>query len=278
MDDHFPAHRFAGSSTLRSLGLLWSVVSLGSLPLGCSAEELNPVPVEGASSSSGGGGVPNPPAYTRQVTRRSPFGGRVGNLMVDGDFEHSIVREGSSAQLGWLAINGVGMQTYLRGETGGLCRTGLRCAILPSGHSFWGKGTSAEGTGMIAEVWAKPPAQSLCSVVSPAMFYCNVQGGAQISLPPSSEEPDGDGWCQYRAALAAPSSRLCMWIDGLLPTGKFALVDAATLLPDDGTAPVRAPGPMPPERRQRIAATARWVRDRLPFGQPRPLEPKLGPR
>ena len=278
MDDPSPAHRLPGSPMIPRLVLLLTLVSAGSLPLGCSDEELRPVPIPGAGGSSGAGGAPVPPAYQRTVAKRNPFGGRLGNLLVDGDFEHSIIREGSGAQTGWLAFNGSGMQTYLRGETGGLCRTGLRCAILQSGHSFYGKGTSAQDTGMIAEVWAKPPAGSVCSVVSPALFQCNFQSGFQISLSPESEEPGADGWCQYRVAVSASSSRLCMWIDGLLPTGEIALVDSATLLPDDGTAPVRGAEPMAAERRQRVSAAARWVRDRLPFGRPPPIEPALGSR
>jgi hypothetical protein len=115
-------------------------------------------------------------------------------------------------------------------------------------------------------------------VVDPAMFHCNFQSGVQISLVPDNAQPGADGWCRYRATMGVQSSRLCMWIDGLLPVGEVALVDSVTLLPDDGTAPVRAPAAMPSQRRQRVAAAARWVRDRMPFGQPRPLDPSLGPR
>jgi len=266
------APRSFGSATAVGLALL---VALGLASAGCVSEELKPVPLT-TTGSSGSGGAPVPPAYKRTVEKRNPFGGRVGNLMVDGDFEHSIIREGSGAQIGWLAFNGDGMFTYLRGETGGLCRTGLRCAILQSGHSFYGKGTSAADGGMVGEVWAKVPAGKLCGVVRPALFYCNLSG-FEVSIPPVKDEPDDRGWCQYRVAVTGASRRMCMWIDATLDPGERALVDSVALLPTDGTAPVRGPAPMAPEREARVRAASRWVRDRMPFGRPPPLEPALGP-
>ncbi len=254
-----------------------AVLAIGwATPLGCASEELNPVPLT-TTSSSGAGGAPVPPAYRRTVAKRNPFGAQLGNLMVDGDFEHSIVREGSSAQLGWLAFNADGMFTYLRGETGGLCRTGLRCGILPAGNSFWGKGTSASQGGMIGEVWAKPPAGRPCAVVTPTLFYCNASG-FETPIPPADSGPGEDGWCHYRVAVSGASRRMCMWIDGLLDPGEQALIDSVALLPDDGTAPLQSPEPMAPARLARVRAAQRWVRDRLPFGRPRPIEPALGPK
>ncbi|MBW2456760.1 MAG: hypothetical protein JRI68_19745 [Deltaproteobacteria bacterium] len=270
------ARRSFGSPRAVRLIVVGALLVGCSTPIGCASEELNPVP-QTTTSSSGAGGAPVPPAYRRTVAKRNPLGGRVGNLMVDGDFEHSIIREGSGAQIGWLAFNGDGMFTYLRGETGGLCRTGLRCGILQSSHSFWGKGTSASEGGMIGEVWAKPPAGRPCGVVTPSLIYCTLSG-FQTTMPPVQDEPDGDGWCQYRVAVTGASRRMCMWIDGLLNPGEQALIDSVALVPADGTAPVRSPEPMAPDRLARARAAERWVRDRLPFGRPPPVEPVLGPK
>ncbi len=241
----------------------------------------NPVPVSTTTttttSASGGGGAgpQDAGAVKRTVSTRSPFGGPAGNLLVDGDFEFSIVLEGHGSQAGWNAFGGNG-QRYLRGETGGLCRTGLRCGVLVPGTMLYGRGTSANGTGMLASIWSKPPADQPCSVVQPYLVHCNFSGVA-TNLLPTSELPGADGWCGYHTSLKEQDTATCMIVENTLASSETALVDSAQIIPDDGTVSQRAMAPVGGERYLRFKRIGKWARDRLPFGRPLP-KPDIGPR
>jgi hypothetical protein len=260
---------------------------LAALLAGCRSDgTLAPAPrPEGSAGVTTGGAEPTPPSGTsglvprRTVGTRVPWGGPPGNLLVDGDFEHSIVPEGQGGQLGWFAFTTTNLaDAYLRGETGGVCKSGLRCAVLAPGTFLYGRGTSDKDVGLLAGIWAKPPAERPCRVVHPYLVQCNATVITGGDLAPVAAEPDADGWCEYRGAAAPITASMCMVVEAQLLPGETALVDAATLLPSDGKAPLPALGPLGSDRAARLAAVAARIRARLPFGAPsRPLHPDLGP-
>ncbi|MBW2528823.1 MAG: hypothetical protein JRI23_31900 [Deltaproteobacteria bacterium] len=101
---------------------------------GCQASEYtepDPAPLDGGALTTGGGQTSTPPdagARRRTVMTRNPWGGPPGNLVVDGEFELSVTPSGG--QTGWRAFHFSGGLRELQVETGGVCRGGLRCALL----------------------------------------------------------------------------------------------------------------------------------------------------
>src|SRR5690606_37838607 len=112
----------------------------------CPDETLNPLgaqPTSTATTDPSEGGAPPEGPHVRDVVIRNPFGGPSDNLLADGDFELSIVPEGNSGQYGWIAFKQSGAEQPLLAETGGLCKSGLRCGRLPKRSIVFGRGTSA---------------------------------------------------------------------------------------------------------------------------------------
>ncbi|MEZ4443610.1 MAG: hypothetical protein R3B72_31350 [Polyangiaceae bacterium] len=259
----------ASSATLLAL-------AAGLALVGCGSEKINPADSGATTSSSGSGGAGAGGAggssssgpVTRVVEERNPWGGPVGNLLVDGDFEFSIVLEGSSPQSGWLVFV-PGGQGYLQGETGGLCKSGLRCGKIQTGALLFGRATSALNAPMVASLWAKPAEGEGCNVIDHYYIYCSFQG-LQLPVPAVSETPDADGWCQYRGQIPPQSQSICAIIEMPVQVGlaTTALVDAATLLPDTtaSTQNIRGFEPAPAARRERLREVSKKVRERMPLG------------
>lgn len=221
-------------------------------------------PAEPGAGGSGGG--TGSVARRRTVGVRSPFGAHPGNLLLDGDFEFSAV---SGANLpGWMPIRwSSGGIVDLELETGGLCRSGMRCAIAERGVAFLGWGTAARGFGMAASIWAKVPAGRACDVVEPVVTQCWYVTGTQ--LLPVVAEPDADGWCRYEARLYPQETAACMYVETTLESGELALLDEAVIVPSTGAAPMSANrAPLRPDQRQRIQAALDLARARRPFGRP----------
>jgi hypothetical protein len=198
---------------------------------GCeSGEALAPVPVDGGD----GDAAPPPAAVSvkRTVTTRSPLGERAGNHLIDGDFELS-TDFGPGGQFGALGFNSDGSgQKELPVETGGLCRSGLRCAVVDATTLAFLRGASPRGKGSVASIWAKIPEGSKCTAVRAIVVTCDTAD--VIRVLPAQKTLD-QGWCQYRGAIAEMTQSACLYVDNTLPKGTTALLDAATLVPDDGT-------------------------------------------
>ena len=238
----------------------------------------NPAPRDGETAGVGAGPpTVGPQEFVRTVEVRNPLGGPPGNLLIDGDFEMSITFDGNAGQGAWYAFTN-STSAYLRGETGGLCKSGLRCAILEADTTLFGRGTAANGTGMIASVWVKPPEGSDCGVIEPTIVDCNF-AGLDTQLPPTSAAPDVDGWCEYRGGRPTASAATCMAIESTLQVGDRAIVDRAVVAPEDGTVPLSSPQPVLGERAERMYAISKRVRDLRAFGRPptSPLE-RIGER
>ncbi len=254
-------------------------VALALAAAGCSAvESVAPAPQKGAeepTTTSGGGGQGggggSAPAI-RTVSERNPWGGPAGNLLADGDFEMAIALDGGESPTGWVALGAKGDQRYLRGETGGLCRSGLRCGVLEPGVLLFGRGAAAAGVGMAASLWAKPPSGQGCDVVKASMVACDEPNFA-ADLKPSSKTPGADGWCSYQTTMPKNDRKQCMLIESTLQAGQTALVDGATLLPAPPPAQTVLQ-PLTGERAQRYQLAARRIRDMTPFGR---TQPRIAP-
>lgn len=254
----------------------FAVLAFGVLFAACrgGAERVDPLPSASSShgaSSSGAGGAGGAETAIRTVDVRSPWGGPPENLIVDGDFELSITVQGHGDANAWYAFTKSGTaERYLRGETGGLCRTGLRCAVLESNMVLFGRGTAPpKGRGLVATLWARPPEGKGCSVVLPSLLDCDAATFAS-KLKPTSESPDATGWCSYGASVAKVGTKRCVYVDSKLAAGEEALIDSVTFLADEasdvgGAGVTAAPEPAEPGAR----AVVQRVRGLLPFGRPR---------
>lgn len=260
--------------------LLVALCALGSAGLAsaCSEEKIAPAPSPGADASSGsggsgtGGGTVTPAGERiRTVETRNPWGGSPGNLLVDGDFEFSVVLEGHQPQSGWYVFESSGLgvqQGYLRGETGGLCKSGLRCARVSPNQILFGQGTAAKDEGMIAGLWVKVPEGSTCDIVSFSVVRCDFVNNFGMDVPPVSLEPDADGWCRYRGGVDAQPSATCAYITNNLGPEQTAIVDHATLVPADGTSPLPTMKALSGARAAKARAIIDTIRKRRPIGAP----------
>jgi hypothetical protein len=229
---------------LRTLLLALTAASLAIS--GCSVEEVvSPAPVDaglgldaGADAAADAEPSPLPDAGSakRTVMTRSPFGGPVANHFADGDFELSTSR--GSGQYGSRAFStgtSGGGEVDFAVETGGLCRSGLRCAIFAPKTALFLRGAAAPlGKGNLASFWAKVPAGKTCASVTAVMVTCDTLASGH-TIKATSAQPDAAGWCSYGARLAPSPSALCLYIQNKLTGAERALVDSAVLGPDDGT-------------------------------------------
>lgn len=273
---------------LRARAPAWELSALlaafGAL-LGCGGEAASVSPLAVDTGSDAGAqpvptGEPEPPPppgpppvdagpLVRTVFTRNPFGGPIGNLLADGDFELSVVPEGGAGQYGWRAFNGNGTaeRTFFA-ETGGLCRTGLRCAVLEPSMLLFGRGTAAAGgAGHVATMWAKLPPETTCDVVSVIAVECDTFITLKKLTPAG---PDAEGFCELAATIPPRQTAVCLYVDSNLTGEQRVLLDSAAIVPDDGTISPRS-GEIwvpPPETAERLRAVRRTIRDRTFFGRP----------
>lgn len=255
--------------------------------LGCDGEGAlagTPGPDAGGALPTAQPGVDAGPPETpigprkRTIETRNPFGGPSGNLMADGDFELSATYVG--AQAPWRGFGGNGGEVGFDFETGGLCRSGLRCAVLRDGVALYGTGTAAPQLKRVrARLSAKVPVGATCDVVTPLLVSC-ADFGVLAQLVPQSEAPGADGWCLYEDDVKGRDRAICMYVDANLDDGQTALVDAAVLEPHDGTVPLSAE--VAPTISEATALRLARIRDdlrrRRPFGKvPEPPKRPLAP-
>jgi hypothetical protein len=261
----------------RVVALLLPLLAVGA----CDDERLSPVPTNpppeppptgGAGGT--GGEAPTPGPRIREVFYRNPMG-TPGNLLADGDFELSIVPEGAAGgQYGWVAFRGGGTPDALLGETGGLCRSGLRCARVDANRALYGRGTSGgfDATHELV-VHVKPleiadPGDPCDVGVFRALSCDFTDASGPLDEP---DAPDADGWCKLTRTLdPSDAGGICVYAEVEVPI----LIDAAELTRVDrpaGNTPRPYPADtMTPEERERIRALGRIVRARTPLGRPSP--------
>jgi hypothetical protein len=270
---------------LKTATLLALVVGVSAI--GCSDERLSPVPVSSTVPSSGGagvggsggeGGAPPEVPRVREVFIRSPLGSPIDNLFADGDFELSIVPEDrTGGQFGWIALRMSGAPETILGETGGLCRSGLRCGRLEANRILFGRGTSsATGSAHSMSIWVKPlqpRAEGPCELGSFYAIACETFDVLR-SLK-ETELPDENGWCQLSASVPEANGAICLY--GELAAD--ALVDNATLLAEERPEPLPQPLPvaLPAERAERMVQIREILRAKTPFTKG-PVQSEESPR
>jgi hypothetical protein len=230
-------------------------------------------PIDAGSSGSGANDAGPPPdagPFVRSVTMRSPFGSSPRNLLADGDFEWS-VSGGTGSQFAWLTFSSTGTPLVSRIETGGLCKSGLRCAVIDKNSVMLLRGASAPDLhAMNASIAIRPPAGGSCASVRAIALPCDTLSAPQHLLS-TPLEGSADGWCTLAAVLPGSSSSTCIYVDALaLPDQATALVDAATLF-DTGSADAPAAAAIfqpEPALEARLARLREMIRGRMPVGRP----------
>ena len=248
--------------------------------LGCSYEEkVSPVPL--AATVDAGPDAPDPGPidagpWKRSILTRNPIGGPAGNLLADGDFEHSTVGS-PGAQTGWRAFSGDGSALReVKTETGGLCRSGLRCAVVEPKTLQLLRGTAARDTGIVASIWAKLPVGAVnCKAVSVVLIRMD-DFAAHTKLT-ADKVPDEQGNCHYDARISEKTDAVGLYVENTLAEGTFALLDSALIAPDDGTIHPKAAEfwVTPPDVAQRLDAMRETLRRSAP--PPRKVPVPLSP-
>ncbi len=256
---------------MSALRLEVALVALSLVALGCS--DSNAIdPLDAGPSDAGAGDAGPPPdagPFVRSVTVRSPYGSSPRNLLADGDFEWS-VSGSTGSQFAWLTYASTGTPLVNRIETGGLCRSGLRCAVIDANSVMLLRGASAPDLhAMNASIAVKPPKGGSCSLVRAFTLPCDTLAAPQHLLN-SLVLPDADGYCTLTAQIPGATSSTCIYVDAK-PLGKdIALVDDATLL-DTGSAAATAAATIfrpEPELEARLARLHDRIRGAMPVGRP----------
>jgi hypothetical protein len=131
---------------------------------------------------------------------------------------------------------------------------------------FLFRGAAAKSAGNVASVWAKVPAGGACKLVSGILVTCD-SFAVTASLKPLEPQPGDDGWCRYAVRVPEQGSSQCLYMSNKLKDGTTALVDAATLAPDDGTISPQSAEFWAPdaELANTLAALRQTVRSTMPF-------------
>jgi hypothetical protein len=210
--------------------------------------------------------IPPPAAATRTVGHRSPFGDafQANNLMVDGDFELT----GRTDQAPWIVFTS--SQQTLNYETGGHCRSGVRCAVIAPGDALVGYMASPSAEDAQIRAYIKPDSGHCADVVLYEVDLAtnNTNGSAQST----TSAPAEDGWCFFTGKIPALTyAQPALYLQ--LPTNsksKTVIVDQVSVLPVS-VAPVHGITmpfvPPSPEVRARIEATGNWLRSHRKFGR-----------
>lgn len=226
----------------RPSAFLLSVILLGAC--GPDAVTTGPTPspsAQGGGAADGGGPPATPGTRIREVLTRNPFGSNPRDHFYDGDLELSASPDWGTGQVGWLGLTNDSVETIPL-ETGGLCRSGLRCGVLRRGVTAFAKGSAAANeASMVASVWVKPPAESVCRVADITLVDCDTY--TNLRRLSSEKLPDENGWCEFGATLKGRASGVCLYLENTLPNGSAEmLVDSALLLPEAEAQPMKQRG------------------------------------
>lgn len=222
-----------------------TALALAASMLACQGNDttLPPAPVlDAGPDAPDAGETPDAgPAVIRTVETRSPFGDLsvTDNLVLDGDFEFT----GRTGQAPWMVFDRNG-QAVLGFATGGLCRSGVRCAKLAKGAEMVGWLASPKAGGMNVSAWVKPAAGE-CYDVQVAVADLNTQGEGEL-VPADGPRADASGWCHYQGDVGNYAGRQPVVYVG--PAGEQV---QGPILADDIVA--RA---LPPTLNVRVAALA----------------------
>jgi hypothetical protein len=218
-----------------------------------------------AEPDAGGGGQ----APHRTVETRNPFGdvGKVNNLLWDGDLEWGYPW---ADQYGWFVSTPQGYLTYgiPTPVIGARCRSGIKCAELEPDGFVVAVGVASQGHSLEASLWARPGAGG-CGTVQ-AVLASEWLADGQVSLGAESSNPDGQGWCFYRASVAERHAAVWLYIEnqGTEPT----IIDDAVVEPVEPRSVPRQATPWPAARQAHFDRVREQVRELL-----RPRDPPPNP-
>jgi hypothetical protein len=203
----------------------------------------------------------------RDVLVRSPFGNLapLGNLFIDGDFEWSA----PGGQTPWLALDVDQGQVDLALETGGACRSGLRCARMNNVTDLLGEGIAATHAGLEISFWAKVPGAS-CSVVTATLISLQTFSTWPVDeVLSETDAPDASGWCRFHGVKSKWTEAPGVYISTQgLKDGETIIVDDAVMVAADGLSPLGlGSGPISADLARRIAFAGDWLRKHRVFGR-----------
>jgi hypothetical protein len=206
-------------------------------------------------------------AVVRTVSYRNPFGDAVhpDNLMLDGDFEFT----GRSGQTPWIAASGTGAPINIDYETGGRCRSGVRCARMQGGSILLGHVATPPAGKIYLRIWGKPDSGK-CSELSVA-FFDSTNNQSAGTAPAQTPAPDETGWCLYEAVLASlPLHEPLLYLKS---KEQAVTVDAAVALPTNGPKPLLAGPPLSKTDEALAGRIAAAMRQRGEPTRPPPMDP-----
>jgi len=252
---------------MRSPALLAPIV-LGALAIACSTSQSPSEPLPPVIAEAG---APGPAAApTRAAFHRNPFGDvlQSDNLFVDGDFEIT----GRTDQAPWIVISNQAQGT-LDYDTGGRCRSGVRCALIDTTDALVGNIASPSVDDIEINLYVQPTTQR-CADASVIALDIGTGDGSG-TLQSITTAPDADGWCHFAGkvtnmAYEEPAVYVTIADNA---QSKTLHVDQASALPASET-PVH--GALPPLVPLSAAETARakfiaaWLRAHRKFGRNAP--------
>ncbi|HEY1959568.1 MAG TPA: hypothetical protein VGH28_28355 [Polyangiaceae bacterium] len=236
---------------------------LFSLMVACNADQTSAQPTPPLVLDAGN---PAPAAPRRMAFHRSPFGDalQADNLMIDGDFELT----GRTDQAPWITFDPTQGQVTLDYDTGGHCRSGIRCAVLAAPDVLVGYMGSPMLTNIHVRAYAKVSTGKCSDVDIFAIDLEDNTTGKSVTAP--SKTPGPDGWCVYDGDVDDdPLQQPALYVQ---PAAKASVtLDDVTALPI-GEAPVHGITPPPSEMdvatKARMKTTIAWLRAHRKYGRP----------
>lgn len=244
------------------------------LPVAGCGKDAEPAPIAAPSptTTTTEPEAPPPAPTARVVGWRSPFGDTLhpDNLMIDGDFEFT----GRSGQMPWILVSSQA-QAALDFDTGGRCRSGVRCAKMRQDTTMIGYLASPREKNLFVRVWGKPDSTK-CGDVTIVLVD---ESANQTRGTLAAQQPEGDelGWCRYELLTKSMNQYPYPWGNPALVVQakkSATLIDDAVALPSaDGTKPLIGGPPLTDAQKTEIHSIIEWVKSHRQFGIP----PRSGP-
>ncbi len=210
-------------------------------------------------------------APRRTIEDRNPFGNTdaAANLMADGDFELT----GRQDQMPW-QVFGTNSQATLNYETGGRCRSGVRCGAVTAGSQIIGWMSSPPSGAIRVSFWVHPSGGTCHDFSARVLDIDDGTGGTPIY--PTEDRADARGWCHF-AGFVPNMAEKSPVLYGTVST------KAGVTLIDDAVAEAAPPGVdagsggglasrislrFSPEEATRFHDVIAWIRAHRRYGRP----------
>ncbi len=206
----------------------------------------------------------------RTVMHRNPFGDVLqhDNLMIDGDFEIT----GRSDQAPWVAFNTTAGQTTLNYDTGGHCRSGVRCGVIGVGDALIGYLATPLLGNFEVRLYIRPEGDH-CADATVLVFDTSTQqtGDTIAAVEPA---PRADGWCYFEGVgknLAYGQPALYVELSKGSKSA-FVRIDEASVLPvtEAPAHQLKLLTTAPVDQLARADVAAKWMREHRKLGNSTP--------